>query len=92
VELFYAVIGFYDVARAKPAPDALHAALARLGVGAERALYVGDHPVDAAAAARAGVEFAAVLTGPSQRDAFAEHTVRAFLGSIGDLPRLLDVP
>ena len=84
--LFDAVIGSDDVAAAKPAPDALHAALTRLGVETQRALYVGDHPVDAEAAARAGVAFVAVLTGPSVRAEFAPHRVHAFLGSIAELP------
>ena len=89
VELFDVVIGHEDVARAKPAPDALHAALARLDVGAERALYVGDHPVDAEAAAGAGVPFVAVLTGPSQREEFGAHAVHEFLPSIDEVPRVL---
>ncbi len=89
VDLFDVVIGHEDVARAKPAPDALLAALSRLGVGAGRALYVGDHPVDAEAAAGAGVPFVAVLTGPSQRDEFGAHAVREFLASIDEVPRVL---
>ena len=87
--LFDAVIGYEDVARAKPAPDALHAALARLDVGTDRALYVGDHPVDAEAATRAGVAFVAVLTGPSRREEFGAHAVREFLPSIDEVPRVL---
>ena len=87
--LFDVVIGHDDVAEPKPAPEALHAALARLGVGTERALYVGDHPVDAEAAGRAGIAFAAVLTGPSLREAFADHRVNAFLASIDEVPAVL---
>jgi len=87
--LFDAVIGYEDVARAKPAPDALHAALAQLDVGTDCALYVGDHPVDAEAATRAGVAFVAVLTGPSRREEFADHRVHAFLASIDEVPRAL---
>jgi phosphoglycolate phosphatase len=87
--LFDAVIGYEDVARAKPAPDALHAALARLDVGTDRALYVGDHPVDAEAATRAGVAFVAVLTGPSRREEFAALRVHEFLASIDEVPRAL---
>jgi phosphoglycolate phosphatase len=89
VDLFDVVIGHEDVARAKPAPDALVAALSRLGVGADRALYVGDHPVDAAAAAGAGVPFLAVLTGPSLRDEFGAHAVREYLASIDEVPAAL---
>jgi phosphoglycolate phosphatase len=90
--LFDAVIGSDDVATPKPAPDALHAALTRLGVAHERALYVGDHPVDAEAAARAGLDFVAVLTGPSPRDAFAAHRVRRYLVSIEELLAELPQP
>lgn len=87
--LFDVVIGSDDVAAAKPAPDALHAALTRLGIETQRALYVGDHPVDAEAAARAGVAFVAVLGGPSGRAEFAAHPVRRFLASIAELPSAL---
>lgn len=87
--LFDAVIGADDVPAPKPAPDALLAALARVGVVAERALYVGDHPVDAQAAQRADVSFVAVLTGPSQRADFEVHRVERFLASIEELPALL---
>lgn len=83
--LFDVVIGADDVAEAKPAPDALVAALAHIGVRPAHALYVGDHPVDAEAAARAGVAFAAVLSGPSRRDEFAALPVRHFIASLEEL-------
>jgi phosphoglycolate phosphatase len=82
--LFDAVIGADDVREPKPAPDALHAALARLDVEPERALYVGDH-VDAEAASRAGVAFVAVLSGPSLREEFAARPVRHFAGSVAEI-------
>lgn len=51
-------IGTSDlVARAKPAPDLLHLACARLGVGEGRAVFVGDSPYDRGAASAAGVRF-----------------------------------
>jgi phosphoglycolate phosphatase len=87
--LFDTVAGADEVALPKPAPDVLLAALARLGVEPARAVYVGDHPVDAEAAARAGVAFVAVLTGPSRADAFASHPVRSFLASLAELPAAL---
>jgi phosphoglycolate phosphatase len=86
---FDAIVGGEDVPRHKPAPDALLLALERLAVPPERALYVGDHRVDAEAAAAAGVPFVAVLSGPSPREDFAGHPVRAFLASVAELPRLL---
>lgn len=87
---FDAIVGGEDVPRHKPAPDALLLALDRLGVAPERALYVGDHRVDAEAAASAGIPFVAVLSGPSPRDDFAGAAVRAFLDSVAELPALLE--
>ena len=52
-----------DVATAKPAPDIVSVALARAGVGAERALFVGDATWDVEAAGKAGVPCVAVRTG-----------------------------
>jgi phosphoglycolate phosphatase len=89
LDRFDAIVGGEDVPRHKPAPDALLLALERLGVEPERALYVGDHRVDADAAAGAGVPFVAVLSGPSPQADFAGATVRAFLGSVAELPGLL---
>ncbi|MEB2345121.1 MAG: HAD family hydrolase [Deltaproteobacteria bacterium] len=86
---FDAIVGGEDVTRHKPAPDALLLALAQLGVAPEGALYVGDHRVDADAAAHAQVPFVAVLSGPSPPEDFAGRPVRAFLGSVAELPALL---
>ena len=87
--LFDVVIGADDVARPKPAPDSLRAALARVGVEPARALYVGDHPVDAQAASSAGVRFIAVLSGPSRHADFAMHRVDRFLASIHEVRDLI---
>lgn len=48
-----AIVGREDVRRLKPDPEGVRTALARLGVGADRAALVGDthHDVDAARAA-----------------------------------------
>ena len=51
-----------DVARSKPAPDLLAAALAHVG-DARPALLIGDTAWDGEAARAAGVDFVAVLTG-----------------------------
>lgn len=42
-------------AKVKPAPDGLHMALAALDARPERAVFVGDSPVDMSAALNAGV-------------------------------------
>lgn len=78
-QAFAVVVGGGDVAALKPDPAGLRLALDRLALPAGRALYVGDHLVDAAAARAAGVGFAAVLTGATPRRAFARCGVRTIL-------------
>jgi 2-phosphoglycolate phosphatase len=57
------VIGPEDAALPKPAPEMLLLALARLGVGPDEALYVGDMVVDIQTARGAGVQVWVVPTG-----------------------------
>ena len=61
------VLGPEDVARPKPAPDMLVQALARLGLAAGQALYVGDMTVDVQTARAAGVRVWVVPTGSDER-------------------------
>ncbi|MFB8201667.1 HAD family hydrolase [Kitasatospora purpeofusca] len=61
-----------DVDASKPAPDLVHAALAKSGAQPGGALFIGDTPWDAQAAARAKVACVAVLTG-----GFGERALRA---------------
>jgi phosphoglycolate phosphatase len=56
-----------DVPRPKPAPDMLVLALARLGLSADAALYVGDMTVDVQTARAAGVRVWVVPTGSDDR-------------------------
>lgn len=58
-----AVLTREDVAAVKPDPAHLLAALAMLGVAADSALMVGDHPQDVLTARRAGTFSAAVASG-----------------------------
>jgi phosphoglycolate phosphatase len=60
-----------DAPRVKPDPAHALAVLERLGVAQERALLVGDHPLDVQAARAAGLAAAAVVSGHSQREALA---------------------
>ena len=64
------VIGSSDVKHHKPHPEGLEMALDRLGLAPERVLYCGDTVLDAEAAQRAGLEFAAVLNGTTPASAF----------------------
>ena len=74
------MLGPEDVARPKPAPDMLVAALQRLGVAAAEALYIGDMSVDVETARGAGVKVWVVATGSEERDALERA------GPIGYLP------
>ncbi len=86
---FDVIIGGEDVMHHKPDPEGLEKALERLGVRPGDSLYVGDHPVDAEAAAAAGIPFAAVLTGAAARSDFERWPDSAFLGSLRDVAPLL---
>ncbi len=67
-----------DVARAKPDPEGLLLALARLGIPPARAAYVGDGVGDARAAASAGLLPVAALW-PKKAEEL-EHFTRQVLG------------
>lgn len=54
------VIGREDAPKTKPNPEPIIRALELLGVKAEEAVYIGDHPYDLTAASAAGVRFIAL--------------------------------
>ncbi|MBS7288076.1 MAG: HAD-IA family hydrolase [Candidatus Freyarchaeota archaeon] len=54
------IIGREDTAKTKPNPEPILHALKIIGVEADEAIYVGDHPYDLAAAEAAGVNFIAL--------------------------------
>ena len=83
---------------AKPSPDALLALLHEMGVPVERALYVGDHLLDAECATAARVRFYAVLPDPSEKsdpvstaDRFRAAGASAIARDLGELGRYLAV-
>jgi len=81
LERFFAIsVGILDVERPKPAPDLLLACLARAGVPAEAAVYVGDTELDRAAARAAGVAYVGVG---------AESGAGVSISGVAELPRLL---
>lgn len=86
-DLVSLIIGFGDVADAKPSPMGLLKAIEMLGVSKESVLYVGDSLIDAKAATNAGVDFAAVTTGTTSRLDF-EAEPHVFIG--GSLTEILD--
>jgi phosphoglycolate phosphatase len=89
--LLDAVLGPEDVAQPKPAPDMLQAALVRLGVPAEAALYVGDMIVDIQTARAAGVRVWVVPTGSNDRATLKEAHPDRLLEGLSELPSLISV-
>jgi len=79
------VLGPEDVARPKPAPDMLLAALERLGLQPEQVLYVGDMTVDIETARSAGVAVWVVPTGSDTREALAAARPDRLLNSLAEL-------
>jgi phosphoglycolate phosphatase len=86
---FEVVLGGEDVPAYKPDPAGLLLALQQLGVDAEDAIFVGDTTVDAQAAAKAGLRFIGVLTGPTTHADFDSLTALTLLDSVADLPGYL---
>ncbi len=77
---------------AKPSPEALLLLLEEMGIPRERALFVGDHLIDAECATRARVRFYGLMPDPTDRD-LSSMTVERFLAGgasavAHDLPEL----
>jgi HAD superfamily hydrolase (TIGR01509 family) len=79
-----------DAEATKPAPDIVQAALGRAGADADEAVMVGDSPWDAEAAARAGVDTIAVMTGGFSEEELKEAGASAVYESVAELRRDLD--
>jgi phosphoglycolate phosphatase len=89
LDRFDALVGGDDVRELKPHPEGLLLTLQRLGVAPNAALYVGDTTIDAETAHRAGVAFAAVLTGETPAAEFAAYAGALVLPHVGHLPAAL---
>lgn len=85
-----AVIGADSCARAKPHPEPVLLALARLGRSAAEAVFIGDSPHDLAAGRGAGVRTVAALWGACTREALAAAGPDHLLEDIAALPALLE--
>ena len=84
------IVGGEDVTRQKPDPGGLLLALARLGVSCSRALYVGDHLVDAEAAMRAGMHFVGVRTGATEEAAWSACTRLGVVDDVAGVMKYLN--
>lgn len=65
--------------RKKPAPDTVFEALRQLGVGKEKAVYVGDSDVDLQTACNSGLPCISVLWGFRNRDFLLAHGATTFI-------------
>jgi phosphoglycolate phosphatase len=91
-DLVDVVLGPEDVARPKPAPDMLLAALDRLGVAEDEALYVGDMGVDVQTARAAGVHVWIVPTGSDEPSVVARASPDRILTDLFELHSRLGGP
>jgi phosphoglycolate phosphatase len=82
---FDVIIGGEDVFCHKPHPEGLYQAAGRLNCRLNETLYVGDSVVDAEAAQRAGIAFAAVLSGMTRREEFDAYPLVAVMENLGQL-------
>ena len=71
--------------RKKPAPDTVIAALDALGVGKERAVYVGDSDVDIQTARNSGLPCISVLWGFRDKDFLIQHGAKTFISAPHEL-------
>jgi 2-phosphoglycolate phosphatase len=85
------VLGPEDVPHPKPAPDMLRAALSRLNITADQALYVGDMTVDIQTARAAGVSVWVVPTGSDAIEALRQAHPDRLLRNLGELLELVTV-
>ena len=79
-----------DVESTKPEPDLVKAALEKAGASPDDAVMLGDTPWDCKAAARAGVETVALITGGFSEDELREGGAVAVFESIPELLERLD--
>jgi phosphoglycolate phosphatase len=88
-EYFSEIVGGEDVPRHKPDPMVLNRMIKVLGLKAFDCVYVGDNVVDAMAAEKAGVDFVAVLTGPTPQAQLEKYPHIAVIQSINDLVKMI---
>lgn len=79
------IVGGKDVAQPKPDPEGLILAMEKLGVAPRDCLYTGDTVIDAEAARRASVPFAAILRGLTPEAAFAPYPVKRCMTTLSEI-------
>ena len=79
------IIGNNEVENLKPAPDGLLIAMKEFGIDKSDVLYTGDSIIDAEAAKRGSIDFAAVTTGVTPSEAFAPYPHVKIMRNLSEL-------
>lgn len=90
-DYFDAMVSADDVEKPKPDPEPVHKGLQALGLQAGAALFVGDSLFDLQAGRSAGVDTAAALWGPFQRERLEAGRPNYWLADVDALRALLGV-
>ena len=85
IDGFSVIVGGDNVAEHKPDPEGLLTAAKNLGAQPAEVIYVGDSTTDAKAAARAGLQFVAVLSGVTEAHEFEEFEPLKILPHVGEI-------
>lgn len=84
------IVGSDDVKNPKPDPEGLLRAMESLGTARQDVLYIGDSTIDIETAKRAGVDFVAVTTGVTAREAFFPFPHIAIVDSLSAIPAVIE--
>jgi HAD superfamily hydrolase (TIGR01549 family) len=88
---FDAIVTRDDCEEMKPDPAPVRKVLNALKMGADEAIFVGDGVMDILAAKQAGLSSVAVSTGPFSVERLLQSEPDYLLGSVNDLPTLIDL-
>ena len=89
LDCFDTVVLGGDVSRGKPDPEGICKGLSQLNVLPDRALYVGDTPIDIQASHSAGVRAVSVLTGAADSALLSAHGPERLISSHARLPAIV---
>jgi 2-phosphoglycolate phosphatase len=88
-ERFAVILGDGDVSQNKPDPEMLYLALEKMGVGKEKAIFVGDSVIDIQTGKNAGIRVFAVPTGNTDREDLVKAQPTVILSRLLDLLSLV---
>ena len=91
-DYFKSVIGAGDVARNKPFPDMIHAALKEMNLTPEKAIFVGDTLTDIETGKQARVDVYALPTGFLSKKELSQGKPKRLLKNLQELVRVAKNP